>query len=224
MHVAYETEKARLEIKARQKEIQTLKQQERLNHLTSYFIISLLILALMISFFFFGRSRMKRKLTEIELRNQKLESDQMRKELEGKQKDLTNLALEIARKNELFTKTNQALKDIQKIDLPNSKHEQIKELIQYNNQQLRINEDLEELQLNIEQVNSDFFEKLARIAPDLTSSEKQLCALLRLNLGTKEIASIRNISPKSVEMARYRLRKKLPLNTNDDIYVFVQRI
>ena len=78
--------------------------------------------------------------------------------------------------------------------------------------------------VNIEQVNADFFERLNQIAPDLTASEKQICALLRLNLSNKEIASIRNISPKSGEMARYRLRKKLPIKAGDDIYTFIQNI
>ncbi|MEZ4994388.1 MAG: LuxR C-terminal-related transcriptional regulator [Saprospiraceae bacterium] len=148
----------------------------------------------------------------------------MRRELEGKQKDLTNLALEIARKNEVFTQTNEALSRLQKGELPPEKKKQIRQLIQFNAQQLRINEDLEELQINIEQVNADFFEKLSQVAPDLTPSEKQLSALIRLNLSTKDIASIRNISPKSVEMARYRLRKKLPIEAQDDIYEFVQKI
>lgn len=224
LYVAYETQKARSDAENRQREINLLRQEKRLDYLTDYFIISLLILALLTSTFFFVRNRMKRKLAESELRNQKLEAEQMRRELEGKQKDLTNLALEIARKNELFTKTNEALAKIQQLHLPNDKQQQIRKLIHYNAQQLRINEDLEELQVNIEQVNADFFEKLSQIAPDLTPAEKQLCALLRLNLGTKEIAAIRNISPKSVEMARYRLRKKLPIEAEDDIYGFVQGI
>lgn len=224
LFVAYETEKAQHEAAKRKERITLLENEKRIEFFRNYFIISLLVLALIISSAFFIRNRFLRKLAESELRNQKLEAEQMRHELEGKQKDLTNLALEIARKNEVFTETNEALTQLQKGDMPPEKKKEIRRLIQYNAQQLRINEDLEELQVNIEQVNADFFEKLSLIAPDLTPSEKQLSALIRLNLSTKDIASIRNISPKSVEMARYRLRKKLPISAQDDIHEFVQGI
>lgn len=224
LFVAYETEKAQHEATSRQERIILLEKEKRLEYLRNYFIISLLALALIISSAFFIRNRFLRKLAESELRNERLESEQMRRELEGKQKDLTNLALEIARKNEVFTQTNEALSRLQKGELPVEQKKQIRQLIQYNARQLRINEGLEELQINIEQVNADFFDKLSQVAPDLTPSEKQLSALIRLNLSTKDIASIRNISPKSVEMARYRLRKKLPIDAQDDIYAFVQQI
>ncbi|PHN07573.1 tetratricopeptide repeat protein [Flavilitoribacter nigricans] len=224
LYVVYETQKAREEAALQKQEIEDLKKERQLDHLSDYFIITLLILALMLSSFLIIRNRMKRKLAESQLRNQKLEAQQIRRELEGKQKDLTNLALEIARKNELFSKTNEALTEIDRDSLPPEQQKKIRQLIQYNVNQLRINEDLKELLLNIEQVNADFFEKLNELTPDLTPSEKQLCALLRLNLSNKEIAAIRNISPKSVEMARYRLRKKLPIEAGDDIYTFIQNI
>jgi DNA-binding CsgD family transcriptional regulator/vacuolar-type H+-ATPase catalytic subunit A/Vma1 len=219
-----ETQMSNKQAAEQQREIEALKQEKKLTHLSNYFIISLLMLALMLSSFFFVRNRMKRKLAESELRNQKLVAQQFRRELQGKQKDLTNLALEIARKNELFIKTNQTLLEIDLDSLPVKQRKKIQQLIQFNANQLRINEDLEELLVNIEQVNTDFFEKLNKLAPDLSPSEKQICAFLRLNLSNKEIASIRNISPKSVEMARYRLRKKLPIHTGDDIYAFIQSI
>lgn len=210
---------------AKQKqEIEALKQEKKINHLSNYFIISLLMLALMISSFFFVRNRMKRKLAESELLNQRLIAQQFHRELQGKRKDLTNLALEIARKNELFTNTNKILKETKLESLAVNQRKKIQQLIQFNDNQLRINQDLEELFVNIEQVNADFFERLNQIAPELTASEKQICALLRLNLSNKEIASIRNISPKSGEMARYRLRKKLPIQAGDDIYTFIQNI
>lgn len=224
LYLAYESQKDQIEMSNQKQEINALKQDKKLNQLSNYFIISLLMLALMLISFFFIRNRMKRKLAEIELRNQKLEAKQIRRELDGKQKDLTNLALEIARKNELFTKTNQTLLDIDLNSLPSDQRQKIEQLIQFNNNQLRINEDLEELLTNIEQVNTGFFEKLLKVAPDLTPYEKQLCAMFRLNLSNKEIAAIRNISPKSVEMARYRLRKKLPIEAEDDIYTFIQNI
>ncbi len=76
--------------------------------------------------------------------------------------------------------------------------------------------------MNVEKVNQDFFGRLVSKYPDLTSGERYLCGLIRLNLTIKDIAAMRNISPKTVEMARYRLRKKLELDPSDDLNVFLQ--
>lgn len=78
--------------------------------------------------------------------------------------------------------------------------------------------------MNVEKVNQDFFNKLDQNFPELTINEKQLCGLIRLNLSTKDIASIKNISPKSVEMGRYRLRKKLNLAPKEELSAFLRRL
>jgi DNA-binding CsgD family transcriptional regulator len=60
--------------------------------------------------------------------------------------------------------------------------------------------------------------------PDLHKNERKLCAYLRLGLSSKEIASLLNISLRSVETFRYRLRKKLGLQPRESITDFVQRL
>ena len=68
------------------------------------------------------------------------------------------------------------------------------------------------------QIHPNFFSTLKQIVNDkLSSSEMRLCMLLRLNLSSKEIADILHITPDSVRIARYRLRKKLPLESKDDL-------
>ncbi len=76
----------------------------------------------------------------------------------------------------------------------------------------------------IEQLNCDFFNKLTNICDNLTIGEKRLSAMLRLNLSSKEIASILNISPSSVDMGRHRLRKKLGINTEENINDFFDKL
>jgi DNA-binding CsgD family transcriptional regulator len=60
--------------------------------------------------------------------------------------------------------------------------------------------------------------------PDLNSNDLRLCALLKLNLDTKEIATIMDISPESVKVARSRLRKKLQLETSDNLSSFITQV
>ncbi|MDD5507661.1 MAG: LuxR C-terminal-related transcriptional regulator [Bacteroidales bacterium] len=66
--------------------------------------------------------------------------------------------------------------------------------------------------------------KLTAGFPHLTLQEKHLAMLIRLNLSTKEIATLLNISPKSVEVARYRLKKKLNLQQDDNLAQFINNL
>lgn len=74
----------------------------------------------------------------------------------------------------------------------------------------------DEFELRFQGVHNEFYQKLQSINPELSTNERRLCAFLKLNMTTKEIASITHQSPRSIEVARTRLRKKLNL-TNSDI-------
>jgi DNA-binding CsgD family transcriptional regulator len=80
----------------------------------------------------------------------------------------------------------------------------------------------EEFELRFEQVHESFYNNLTEKHPDLTSRDKRLCALLKLNLTSKEISQITGQSSKSVENARTRLRKKLDItNSNADLSAYL---
>ena len=81
--------------------------------------------------------------------------------------------------------------------------------------------DWENFKLYFDQVHEDFDIKLKKYFNDLTSNEIRLAALMKMKLTTKEIASILNISADSVNKARYRLRKKLNMNTDDRLEAFI---
>ena len=92
------------------------------------------------------------------------------------------------------------------------------------NQSANNNKDLEQFNKQLENVNRHFIERLKNNFTNLTENELQLCILLRLRLSSKEIASITNITSKSVDMNRYRLRKKLSLNSDIDFYDYLQNL
>jgi DNA-binding CsgD family transcriptional regulator len=75
-----------------------------------------------------------------------------------------------------------------------------------------------------ENINKDFNTKLLAINPDLSVSDYRLAALISLNMNIKEAAAVLNITPSSVKLARHRLRKKLNINTSEDIYVFLTKL
>ena len=72
-----------------------------------------------------------------------------------------------------------------------------------------------------ENADRDFFKKVRDRHPDLTSNDLRLCAYLRLNLSSKEIAPMLNISPRSVEVKRYRLRKKMGLDRDTGLTEYI---
>lgn len=73
-------------------------------------------------------------------------------------------------------------------------------------------------------MHPSFFDLLTGRFPSLSQTEIRLTALVKLNLGNKEIATLLNIESKSVHMARYRLRKRLNLGENDDLNRFVREL
>jgi DNA-binding CsgD family transcriptional regulator len=80
---------------------------------------------------------------------------------------------------------------------------------------------LESFFSEFEKLYQDFIASLFMISPNLTANEIKLAAFLRLNLSSKEISKLLNITPESVNKARYRLRKKLQLSAKDDLSTFI---
>ena len=89
-------------------------------------------------------------------------------------------------------------------------------------QNLQIQKDLDEFQKTMHEVSEDFAKKLKTRFPNLTKNEERLCTMLKLNLSSKEIAALNNSTIRAVEMGRYRLRKKLNLNQEQNMIDFLQ--
>lgn len=82
----------------------------------------------------------------------------------------------------------------------------------------------QDFESRFEQVYESFYQTLNAQYPDLTPGERKLCALLRLNISSKDIAAITLQNPQSVDMARYRLRKKLKLSPDVNLVDFLLKI
>ncbi|MEM9887237.1 MAG: tetratricopeptide repeat protein [Bacteroidota bacterium] len=165
--------------------------------------------------------RVQEELVAIQLKNKELEADQLQKELENKSTDLTNLALDIARKNEFAQQLAKQLEDIQTAKGTNKK-DQLNAITKFVKNHLKISEDLALLQSNVDEINASFYEKLEAKFGKLSPNDKYMLGLIRLNLSLKDIASIKNISPTSVKVNRYRLRKKLNLPTDVNFAKYLQ--
>lgn len=145
------------------------------------------------------------------------------KELKFRQNEMVTMAMSIIRKNEFLESLK---REIVKIKSRINDHETrlgLNKLSLMITQDLSIDRDRERFQLLVNEQSNNFNQRLTDKFPKLTDNEKRLIALLRLNLSSKEIASILNISPKSVEMNRYRLRKKLQVEPKTSLNDFIRK-
>jgi len=161
---------------------------------------------------------------ESELENTKILNESLETELEFQKRELTNLALNLIKKNEFLEDIQILVKEIKSSNDIKEKEKSINNLLKQINQSMNIDKERKTFYLHIEETNNDFFLKLEQSFPTLTLKEKQLAALLRLNLSSKDIAHLQNISPKSVEMNRYRLRQKMNIEAGDSLTEFINKI
>ncbi len=146
---------------------------------------------------------------EIErLKNEKLET-----ELQFRNKELASSTMHLVQKNETITKIKQELDGIyQKVKDAKIRRE-LRKVITVINDNDRLEGEWENFAMYFDQVHTNFLKRLSKKFPELSSKDLKLAAYLRMNLTTKEIAPLLNISIRGVEISRYRLRKKLALET-----------
>lgn len=156
----------------------------------------------------------QQKTAEAELERSKLEQEKMGAELQFKKKELTQLALHINQQNDFLESLKNNIKEI-------SVTPEVKSLERELDAKLNLDKQREDFEMNIDLINEDFYRKLSERFPQLSENEKKLCAMIRLNLSSKEIAAIQNISSKSVDMNRYRMRKKLNITGEEDLSKFL---
>jgi DNA-binding CsgD family transcriptional regulator len=151
----------------------------------------------------------------IKLKNEKLEA-----ELQLKNKELATTTISLVQKGEVLHKIKDEFIRMKKTGNENENPEDLKKLLKMLEPE-KVKKDWDQFALHFNQVHDDFLVAIKREYPSLTSTEIKLCAYLRLNISSKEIAHIMNITVKSVELSRYRLRKKLQLPQEANLFNFL---
>lgn len=152
----------------------------------------------------------------IRLRNEKLHS-----EIDHMNRELTSSTIHLINKNELLNNVKLGLADILKRKEKVSLGEELRKIIKNIDHNINSDGDWKNFELHFNHVHGNFTNRLLEQFPKLTPQEIKLSAYLRLNLTTKEIANLLNISVRGVEISRYRLRKKLALERNDNLTDFM---
>lgn len=180
--------------------------------LSSALITSILVIILVIILLIHIRTRAS--AAKLLHKNEMLQKEQIKQslanQLELRNKEITSNIILLQRKNEMLT----GIAD----KLMNAKHqftEQNRDFIEKCIVELRESTDdtdWKNFELQFNNIYESFYKKLDHINPNLTVNDRRLCAYLRLNMTTKEIAALTNLSVHSVEVARHRLRKKLGID------------
>lgn len=205
--VNVEKQKIEHDFKA-QEELNRLNDKEKRLTLTISVLV-LFVILLILSIFLI---RYKNKLIKEKLRNELNESreNELKLQIELKDKELASKTIAETRREEMY---NSVLQDLKKIRLNTGKEETKQALgTVLNKLEHSSNKAIwEEFELRFANIYESFYQNLSQKHPELSTYDKRICALIKLNLTSKEIADISGISLKSVENTRTRLRKKLNL-------------
>ncbi|MFM8806762.1 MAG: two-component regulator propeller domain-containing protein [Sphingomonadales bacterium] len=150
------------------------------------------------------------------LRNENLES-----EIQYKNSELASSAMHLVKKGELISKIKTELSQLAKRVDNTQAQTELKKMIKTLSEDEQIDQEWDHFAKHFDKVHSDFVIVLKNKHPEISPGELKLCAYLRMNLSSKEIAQLLNISVRGVEISRYRLRKKLNLSSGENLFDYL---
>jgi len=224
LETIYKTEK-------KDKEIQLLAKNAEIDHTRKLLLLvglglSLLAGSLLVYSQWIRRVRDKKiRVQEKVLEGQQrrtleLENEKITRELDFKKQELAAKALQLARKNEFLQSLNTQVEKI-KEETEGFVADSARKISRQIVTDIESEEDWEQFLSAFRDVHRDFIEQLMVIVPDISHGEMRLACLLKMNLSGKEIAAMLNITQDGVKKARYRLRKKLNMDSDMDIQQFL---
>jgi tetratricopeptide (TPR) repeat protein len=232
MQALFDTEK-------KDAEITKLNAERRVNFIISISAIIVVLLLAMLAWVIYNRQRLKIKnerfisernqqiyetrngLLEAELKNKQLEEINLKQQLEIKSKELSSHILHLIQKNEVLETLRADLNELQKDDKRDQK-KQIRKILQKINISFNQDSYWEEFRLIFDQVHQSFFTSLQELNADLSASELKLLALIKMNLSSQDIATLMGITPDSLRVTRYRIKKKLKLDPDESLTSLIQ--
>jgi tetratricopeptide (TPR) repeat protein len=180
------------------------------------------ILAVVIMVLLYINQKGKTLKATLRHENLELEKEKLSRDIDYKKKELASNMMYLIEKNEFITSIARKLVEIKPAAKRDNQH-----LLQQIINELKLNSSSkiwEEFEMRFKEVHSEFYESLNEAFPDLTPNEVKICAFLRLNMSSKEISSITHQSVKSINMARFRLRKKINMDREENLIAFLTNL
>lgn len=219
LQTIHETEKKETEITLQEKEIKTLNVQAENDKLikTLYGIGMFSFLSIAALLYFGFKQRMKKNKIEREK-----QEEIYKQEIAFKKKELASQTLHLVQKNTFIQELKENLEKIKKS--PELFKVEFRRLVMLLKKESAEDKDWEVFKSYFSEVHNNFDNKIKAISEDITEKEVRLASFLRMNLSTKEIASMLNVLPDSVLKSKYRLKKKLELSKEEDLTQFLNTL
>lgn len=168
-----------------------------------------------------------KEMDQMKVEIDKLEKEKLDLDLKHKSQEIADLMISMKRKNEILIDIKQKLTVAMNQLKGNNPKMTIQQLVLINSNidtNIEGDEILKKFEEQFDVVNDMFMGKLSKQYPSLNQNERLMCAYLRMNFSTKEMAPLLNISVRGVETMRYRLRKKLGLEREDNLIEFLNKV
>jgi DNA-binding CsgD family transcriptional regulator len=169
-------------------------------------------------------AKIKLEQDELEKEIERLKMEKLKMSLLTKDKELLNNSFQVVRKNKILNGIIQKIKNVKEAALDEATKLELNKLNKSISKELDSDKSWKELEKHIKNVHFDFLKRLKEKFPAISSRELDLSTYLLLNMSSKEIAEIMNISFAGVELARYRLRKKMGLQRSENLVGFLMSI
>lgn len=219
LQTSFDSEKKASEIIIQNEKIKSLNAQAKNDKLTkslySIAIVSLLVCGGLLYFGF------KQRIKKNKIAREKQEAI-YKQEIAFKKKELASQTLHLVQKSTFIQELKENLEKIKKS--PELFKVEFRRLVMLLKKQNAEDKDWEVFKSYFSEVHNNFDHKIKSIAADITEKEIRLASFLRMNLSTKEIASMLNVLPDSVLKSKYRLKKKLQLDKEDDLTQFLNSL
>lgn len=169
-------------------------------------------------------ARIRQEQFDLEKEIERLKNEKLKIQILSKDKELVTNSLQVVKKNKILNGIIHKLKDINTETFDESSKFQFTKLNKSIVKEVNADHSWKDLEKHIKNVHFDFLKRLKEKCPTISPRELDLSTYLLMNMSTKEIAEIMNISGGGVELARYRLRKKLNLNKKENLIGYLMSI
>ena len=172
-----------------------------------------------------GLSEKNLELQQLRLQEaiSKSEKEELQSKMDSMNRELTSNLMFISQRNTLLNAINDSLVQISSKAGYEIKYELFKISAKVKNN-IMLDDAWNKFKFHFDQIHPDFFSKLRNMNPSLTQKELKQCAYICIGLSNKEAAQLLSVSPKSIEMARYRIKKKFKLQPEDNLMAFIQSL
>jgi Tetratricopeptide repeat len=166
----------------------------------------------------------KQQEYENQLTLNQLNQEQLQQQIDFKYRELTSQMVQMEKRNEVLLQIKSELQEVASKN-GDAVHSKLKSTLKVIDQNLAPDDDFESFRLHFENVHPHFFVQLIeKTNNQLSQLDIKHCAYIKMNFGTKEIANLLNVEPKSIRMARYRLKQKLKLEKETDLVNFINSL